>query len=133
MQTTTITDMTTSADAIGSGSLLSAQSHAAQIDTSLRGKTSKGPGCVNCTEMGVGFSYGLGVVLSGNWVLQNPMFGGYSAVEASLPSEKIAIAVAVTYTEAAFDDPAGVPNQALELFKIIGAVAAPADAPPLSR
>lgn len=133
VQTTTITDMTISADAIGSGSLLSAQSHAAQIDTSLRGKTSKVPGCVNCTEMGVGFSYGLGVVLSGNWVLQNPMFGGYSAVEASLPSEKIAIAVAVTYTEAAFDDPAGVPNQALELFKIIGAAAAPADAPPVSR
>ncbi|POH73525.1 serine hydrolase domain-containing protein [Arthrobacter glacialis] len=133
VQTTTITDMTTSADAIGSGSLLSAQSHAAQIDTSLRGKTTKVPGCINCTEMGVGFSYGLGVVLSGNWVLQNPMFGGYSAVEASLPSEKIAIAVAVTYNEAAFDDPAGVPNQALELFKIIGAQAAPADAPPTSR
>lgn len=133
VQTTTITDMTTSADAIGSGSLLSADSHAAQIATTLRGKTTKVPGCINCTEMGVGFSYGLGVVLSGNWVLQNPMFGGYSAVEASLPSEKIAIAVAVTYTEAAFDDPAGVPNQALELFKIIGAVAAPADAPPLSR
>lgn len=133
VQTTTITDMTTSADAIGSGSLLSAQSHAAQIATTLRGKTTKVPGCVNCTEMGVGFSYGLGVVLSGNWVLQNPMFGGYSAVEASLPSQKIAIAVAVTYTEAAFDGPGGVPNQALELFKIIGAAAAPTDAPPLSR
>lgn len=133
IQTTTITDMTTSADAIGSGSLLSTESHAAQIDTNLRGKTTKVPGCINCTEMGNGFSYGLGVVLSGNWVLQNPMFGGYSAVEASLPSEKIAIAVAVTYTEAAFDDPDGVPNQALELFKIIGAVAAPADAPPMSR
>lgn len=133
VQTTTITDMTTSADAIGSGSLLSEQSHAAQIATTLRGKTSKIPGCINCTEMGVGFSYGLGVVLSGDWVLQNPMFGGYSAVEASLPSEKIAIAVAVTYTEGAFDDPGGVPNQALELFKFIGAAAAPEQAPPKGR
>lgn len=132
VQTTTITDMTTSADAIGSGSLLSAQSHAAQIDTGLRGKTTKIPGCAGCTEMGVGFTYGLGVVLSGNWVLQNPMFGGYSAVEASLPSEKVAIAVAVTYADAAFDDVSSVPNQAVELFRVIGAVVAPADAPPTS-
>ena len=36
--------------------------------------------------------------------MQNPLFGGYAAVEAYLPSQKIAIAVAVTYGEQAFDE-----------------------------
>lgn len=133
IQTTNIFDMTTTADAIGSGKLLSPESHAKQIDPNLRGKTSKVEGCASCGVQGVPFSYGLGVVLSGDWVLQNPMFAGLSAVEASLPSKKIAIAVAVTYQEAAFSDPAGPPNQAVELFKLIGAKAAPDNAPPTGR
>lgn len=125
--------MTTTADAIGSGKLLSPDSHAQQIDPNLRGKTSKVEGCASCNVQGVPFSYGLGVVISGDWVLQNPMFAGASAVEASLPSKKIAIAIATTYQEAAFNDPAGPPNQSVELFKLIGAKIAPDNAPPTGR
>ena len=43
-------------------------------------------------------------MLSGPWILQNPLFNGYGSMEAYLPSQKIAIAVAVTFTEAGFDD-----------------------------
>ena len=31
------------------------------------------------------YTYGLGIVISGEWLLQNPMFFGYAAVEAYLP------------------------------------------------
>ena len=37
-------------------------------------------------------------VLSGDWLLQNPMFGGYAAIEAYPSAEKIAI-IAVTYAQ----------------------------------
>lgn len=130
IQTSTITDLATTADAIGSGALLSEASHAKQVEPNLRGKTSLVEGCSTCMVQGENYSYGLGVVISGNWLLQNPMFGGYSAVEGSLPSQKIAVAVAVTYSGGSFDASGEVPNLALELFRSIGAAAAPGDAPP---
>ena len=36
--------------------------------------------------------------MSGSWLLQNPLLGGYSATEAYLPSKKIAIAVSIRLT-----------------------------------
>jgi hypothetical protein len=44
------------------------------------------------------------VVLNGQWIVQNPLFWGYSGTEGYLPSHKLAIAVAVTYGEGSFDD-----------------------------
>ncbi|QGF25054.1 serine hydrolase [Raineyella fluvialis] len=130
IQTTDITDMTATAEAIGSGRLLSKESHALQVSTGLRGRTTPLDGCPTCMAQGEGYSYGMGVVTSGNWVLQNPMFGGYSAVEGSLPSKRIAIGVVATYEAAAFDSSGSVPNRAQDLFRLIGAAAAPEDAPP---
>lgn len=43
------------------------------------------------------YTYGLGIVISGDWLLQDPMFAGLGAVEAYLPARKLAIAVAVTF------------------------------------
>ena len=77
------------------------------------------------------YTYGLGIVISGNWLLQNPLFAGYAAVEAYLPSQKIAIAVAVTYAPEAFDDQGDYTNEADTLFRKIGAELAPEDAPPM--
>ncbi|BCT77647.1 hypothetical protein SCMU_34890 [Sinomonas cyclohexanicum] len=131
IQTTTITDMATTADAIGSGRLLSPESHALQVSTALRGRTSAVDGCPTCFPQGDGYTYGLGVVISGHWLLQNPMFAGYSAVEAALPSKKIAIAVAATYKAEAFDAHGETSNRAQDLFRLIGAAAAPDDAPPV--
>ncbi|WP_369045436.1 serine hydrolase domain-containing protein [Sinomonas sp. P10A9] len=131
IQTTDIADMAATADAIGSGTLLSPESHALQVSPSLRGKGSKIDGCPTCAQQSVGYTYGLGVVISGDWLLQNPMFAGYSAVEASLPSQKIAVAVAATYSADAFDSSGNTPNRAQDLFRLIGAAAAPDDAPPV--
>ena len=104
IQTTNIYDMAATAVAIGTGSLLSPASHAEQIAPSLIGFGHEQAGCPTCHTLDTAYSYGIGVVLSGSWILQNPLFNGYGSMEAYLPSQKIAIAVAVTFTEAGFDD-----------------------------
>jgi CubicO group peptidase (beta-lactamase class C family) len=104
IQTTDIVDLTTSAVAIGEGTLLSSESHQAQIAPDLLGFGSPLKGCPNCHTLDETYSYGLGVVLSGDWIVQNPLFAGYGGVMAYLPAQKIAIAVATTFGEGAFDD-----------------------------
>ena len=123
--------MEATAVGIGSGRLLSPESYQKMVSTDLRGKTHKQPGCTTCDEMTDGYTYGLGIVISGNWLLQNPMFAGYAAVEAYLPSQKIAIAVAVTYRPGSVRRPGRLPNAADTLFRKIGAELAPDDAPPM--
>ena len=78
IQTTNIYDMEATAVGIGSGKLLSTESYKKMVSTDLRGKTRKQPGCTTCDEMTEGYTYGLGIVISGNWLLQNPMFAGYA-------------------------------------------------------
>ena len=131
IQTTNIYDMEATAVGIGSGRLLSPESYQKMVSTELRGKTRKQPGCTTCFEQDEGYTYGLGIVISGNWLLQNPLFSGYAAAEAYLPSQKVAIAVAVTYAPEAFDDNGDYPNAAEMLFRKIGAELAPDDAPPM--
>ncbi|CAN5418653.1 serine hydrolase domain-containing protein [soil metagenome] len=130
IQTTTIADLATSAAGIGSGKLLSEKSFE-EFSTGLSGKTKALPGCVTCAPLGDVYDYGLGVVLSGDWLLQNPMFFGYAALQAYLPSRRIAIAVAVTFSPEAFDGDGNYTNAADTLFRRIGAELAPDDAPPL--
>jgi CubicO group peptidase (beta-lactamase class C family) len=133
IQTTDIYDMEATAVGIGSGKLLSADSYQKMVSTELRGKTHKQPGCTTCEAMDDVYTYGLGMVISGNWLLQNPLLSGYAAVEAYLPAQKIAIAVTVTYLPEAFDDQGDYPNAADTLFRKIGAVLAPDDAPPVRK
>ncbi len=104
IQTTNIHDMAATAVAIGEGTLLSPESHTAQTAPDLLGFGEPLEGCPNCHTLDERYNYGLGVVRSGPWLLQNPLFGGYGAVEAYLPEERIAIAVAATFAEASFDD-----------------------------
>lgn len=122
IQTTNIYDLEATAVGIGSGKLLSPESYKAMVSTDLRGHTT--------TQDNV-YTYGLGIVISGNWLLQNPMLAGEAAVEAYLPSRKIAIAVAVTYQPEAFDDHGNYRNEAETLFRKVGAELAPDDAPPV--
>jgi hypothetical protein len=77
------------------------------------------------------FTYGMGIVISGDWLLQNPLFAGEAGVEAYLPSKKIAIAIAVTYEPEAFDDQGNYVNAADTLFRRISTELAPDDAPPM--
>lgn len=129
IQTTDIDDLHDSAVAFGTGSLLSRSSFRAMTSTDLRGFGSAVPGCNSCHQQSVKYSYGIGLVTTGDWVMQNPMFGGYSAVGAYLPERDIAIAVAVTYQEAAFANN-GPGNQADALFRDIATELAPRYAPP---
>jgi CubicO group peptidase (beta-lactamase class C family) len=130
IQTTNIYDMTATAIAIGEGTLLSPESHRAQVANSLLGFGSVLEGCRTCHPLDNRYNYGLGVVLSGSWILQNPLFSGYAATEAYLPSRKIAIAVAVTFAEGAFDEKGDYNNTSTDIFAAIGAYLAPEDPPP---
>ena len=131
IQTTNIYDLEATAVGVGSGKLLSADSYKKMVSTALRGKTHTQPGCPTCLDQNEGYTYGLGIVTSGDWLMQNPLFAGYSAVEAYLPAQKVAIAVAVTYAPEAFDEQGNYSNQADILFRKIGAEVVPNDAPPI--
>jgi CubicO group peptidase (beta-lactamase class C family) len=132
IQTSNIYDLEATAVGIGSGKLLTPESYRKMVSTELRGKTRAQPGCATCAAMDDRYTYGLGIVISGDWLLQNPMFAGYATVEAYLPAKKIAIAVAVTYAPEAFDDQGDYNNEADALFRKIGAELAPDDAPPVN-
>lgn len=130
IQTTNIYDMEATAAGIGSGILLTPDSYRKMTAPDLRGTTSAQPGCPTCAPQTEGYTYGMGIVISGDWLLQNPLFAGQAGVAAYLPAEKIAIAVAVTYQPEAFDDGGNYPNAAEALFRRIGAELAPDHAPP---
>lgn len=131
IQTTNIYDMEASAVGIGSGRLLSPESYQVMVSPELRGKTRKQPGCPTCMEMSDAYTYGYGIVISGPWLVQNPLFSGYAALMAYLPAQKIAIAVAVTYLPEAFDENGDYPNSAATIFRRIAVELAPDAAPPL--
>jgi len=133
IQYTTIADMATSAEAIGTGRLVSPELHRLQIAPTLRGFGKPIQGCATCATLDNFYTYGIGIVLSGPWLLQNPLFSGQAGVMAYLPSKKIAIAVAVTFDEAAFDKTGGYSNGADTIFREIGAVLAPDEPPPVRR
>ena len=131
IQTTNIYDMEATAVGIGSGKLLTADSYNKMVSTNLRGKTHKQDGCTTCDEMNNVYTYGLGIVITGNWLVQNPLMSGYAALEAYLPSQKIAIAIAATYAPEAFDDKGNYRNEADTVFRKVAAELAPEDAPPM--
>lgn len=133
IQTTNIFDMEASAVGLGSGRLLSKDSYARFASTDLRGKTHPQPGCTTCMELNDSYTYGMGIVISGDWLLQNPLFAGEAGVMAYLPAKKIAIAIAVTYQPEAFDDQGDYQNVATTLFQRIATDLAPDDAPPPPR
>ena len=97
VMTTDITDLRISAEAIMSGRLLSSKSLAAQTDARLVGLGDPDacpPGiCKRNTELA---HYGMGLLVSGPWLMQSPLFDGYSASIGMLPERGISIAVAAT-------------------------------------
>lgn len=129
-ETTDIYDMVKTADAVGTGKLLTRSSYHAMTDPNLLGFGEKQPNCVpSCFKQIPAYNYGLGVVRSGSWLLQNPLLGGYSASEAYLPSKKVAVAVVTTFEPGAFDCQGNYDNASDVLWRKIAATVAPADAP----
>jgi CubicO group peptidase (beta-lactamase class C family) len=132
VQTTNIYDMNTSAVAVGEGTLLSPASHQAQIAPSLLGFGSALPGCPTCHTLDATYNYGLGIVRSGSWLLQNPLFFGWGGIIAYLPASKIAVSVVTTYDEQSFDDQGNYKyqNASQPIFEEIATLLAPNDPPP---
>jgi CubicO group peptidase (beta-lactamase class C family) len=130
-ETTTISDLTRTAAAVGTGSLLSRPSYRAMTGPNLLGfghhQANCGGSCFKQTRL---YNFGLGVIRTGSWIQQNPLLSGYSATEAYLPSRKIAIAVVTTYRAAAFNAQGVEPDASDPIFRAIGAYVAPHDAPP---
>ena len=130
VQTTNIYDLTKTAEAVGTGTLLSPASHRAQVGPDLMGFGSQTPECQTCRTLDAEHSYGLGVFLRGKWILQPPLFGGYAATGAYHPEEKITIGVVATFGEEAFDEKGAYKfgNVAETLFAAIAAYLAPDEA-----
>lgn len=129
VQTTNIYDLSTTAVAIGTGKLLSPGSYQKMVTKDLIGRTTTIDGCLTCFPQQPAYTYGLGIVSSGNWLLQNPLFAGESGAFAYLPSQKIAIAVAVTYEPEAFPANGNELNSADFLWRKIAAALVPDEAP----
>jgi CubicO group peptidase (beta-lactamase class C family) len=129
IQNTDITDMATVIQAIGRGEMVSGESFEQMIAPTLRGKTTTLDACPNtCFVQNEFYTYGLGIVLSGDWLLQNPQYHGFAGVAAYLPSEDVTVAVAATYGDEAFDPVTGAPvpsNIANPLFTAVASVVAP--------
>jgi CubicO group peptidase (beta-lactamase class C family) len=103
---TDIHDLATSARAIGTGKLVSEKSHKEQVGSSLvglGGPTKKCPAPPEgvCMKQTSGFHYGLGTAILGGWILQNPSFFGWGALQAYLPEKDLAIAASATLKEEA--------------------------------
>jgi CubicO group peptidase (beta-lactamase class C family) len=129
-ETTNIYDMAKTAVAVGTGKLLTRSSYHAMTDPNLLGFGQKQANCVpSCFTQIPPYNYGLGVVRSGSWLLQNPLLGGYSASEAYLPSQKISVAVVTTFKPGAFDCQGNYDNASDVLWRKIAASVAPNDAP----
>jgi D-alanyl-D-alanine carboxypeptidase len=127
---TDIDDLVTSARAMGTGELVSAESYEEQLAPTTVGLGVAPDNCpkVACSDFvkqQPSAYFGLGNVVLGGWVLQDPQFSGYGAVQAYLPSEDLAIAAAATHNE---DVEEGL-NGGKEVFDEIASVVAP-DHPP---
>ena len=131
-ETTNIYDMTRTAAGIGSGALLSKASYRAQTGPDLLGFGHPQAGCA-CIKQTNSYNFGLGIVRSGSWLLETPSFGGYAAAEGYLPSQKVAVGVAVTFAPKAFDSQGGSTNSGESILRAIGAYMAPSSPPPAPR
>jgi D-alanyl-D-alanine carboxypeptidase len=124
---TDIYDLATSARAIGTGKLVSEKSHEEQVGSSLVGLGGPTKTCPEgvCAEQTSGFHYGIGTFIVGGWIIQNPSFWGWGALQAYLPEEDLAIAASATLEEEAEVGQ----NGGQRVFEEIAAALAP-DHPP---
>jgi D-alanyl-D-alanine carboxypeptidase len=111
IMTSNIADILKTATAMGTGTLVSPQSHALQL----------APLTAEFKPWSETSYYGFGVFVVKDWIVQNPSFAGYAATMVYLPSRKLAIAVSVTMRESA---PA-TGNLSTDLLKEIAAYLAP--------
>jgi CubicO group peptidase (beta-lactamase class C family) len=130
VQTTDISDLTTSIEAVALGKLLSSASSAEQIKPSLIGFGHIQKGCPACRPNTAAFNYGLGVIISGPWISQTLGFSGASGAVGYLPSAKLTIAVEATNGPAAYDAHGNIGLDAKAIFRALADALAPGSLPP---
>ncbi|MFG2621358.1 serine hydrolase domain-containing protein [Streptomyces sp. NPDC048507] len=93
-----ICDLARSAEMVGKGELLSAQGFRTQLDPGTVGLGGDTPGCAprDCFRQLPARHFGYGVIVQNGWIQSNPSFAGYAAIQAYLPSDRLAIAVTTT-------------------------------------
>ncbi|MFG2867098.1 serine hydrolase domain-containing protein [Streptomyces sp. NPDC048338] len=120
--TSHICDLARSVEGIGSGELLSPGAYRTLVNpgtVGLGGESATCPASI-CLKQTEAKHFGVGVIVVNGWVLQNPSFSGYAAIQAYLPARRLAIAVSTTKTA---DTPAG--NTAEVVATRIAAALAP--------
>lgn len=127
VQYSTVADVAASWAGIGRGELLSAESMAELLNRDLLGFGAPLDGCRTCRTFEESRLYGLGIWIAGGWIVQNPLFGGYAGVAAYHAGADIAIAVANTFAEAAFDAEGGYSNASVEICRRLSAAMVPGD------
>ncbi len=130
VETTTVSDLNASIEAVASGTLLSKASSAAQIKPSLMGFGRKHSNCPACMKNTYGLNYGLGVILAGPWITQTLGFAGASGAVGHLPSQNLSIAVEATNTQAAYNREGNAGLGAVEVFRALANALAPKTLPP---
>ena len=125
VQTTDITDLAKSIEAIGTGRLLSKESSAAQINPNLVGFGHTDPNCPVCQQNTKEHNYGLGVVILGSWITQTKNFAGCGATAGYLPAKNLTVAIVTTYSQSAFDEDGNYKNASDTIFESIVNVLAP--------
>jgi CubicO group peptidase (beta-lactamase class C family) len=125
VETTDITDLSLSIEAVGTGKLLSRASSDAQIVPSIVGLGHPQSGCNACFANTSAFSYGLGVIVSGPWIDQTLGFAGASGAVGYLAEQKLTIAVEVTNGAGAYDAKGNAGLGAVALFRELAGALAP--------
>jgi|HubBroStandDraft_6_1064221.scaffolds.fasta_scaffold344021_1 CubicO group peptidase (beta-lactamase class C family) len=133
VETTDISDLCTSIEAVASGKLLSPAAHAAQIFPSLVGHGHRQPNCPACQENTRGFNYGIGLINVGPWITQTLGFAGASGAVGTLPSQKLTIAVEATNGPAAYDDKGNAGLGATDVLRALANALAPGSMPNAAR
>jgi CubicO group peptidase (beta-lactamase class C family) len=129
VETTDISDLNTSLEAVASGKLLSKESSAAQIRPSLIGFGHPQSGCPACRKNNAAFNYGLGVIIAGPWITQTLGFAGASGAVGYLPVRKLTIAVEATNGPGAYDAKGNAGLGAVALFRALADALAPKTMP----
>ena len=130
VETTDLSDLNTSLEAVASGKLLSKASSAAQINPSLIGFGHPQPNCPACRKNTAAFNYGLGVIISGPWITQTLGFSGASGAVGYLPAQKLTIAVDATNGPGAYDEKGNAGLGAISVFRSLANALAPKTLPP---
>ena len=129
VQTTDVTDMSASMEAVATGKLLSPSSFAAQVGPNLVGFGHADPACSVCRENTTAFNYGLGVVVLGPWITQTKSFAGSAATVGYLPARKLTVTVVVTYLPEAYDAEGNNANASVSAFRDLVNALAPQTLP----